>query len=141
MRNKKIGIITLDGGAGKTALAFALATDLEYYLLSNDDSIIEKAYPSKAKIVKTDKMNNPKIKEVIFDFGGFVDDGVIDVIKTCDLVIVPAINDLNSKMKAVKTIKQLLPYNNNFLVIATRLEKNDKVLDLTLRRTPRNTSR
>jgi len=118
----RIAIITLDGGAGKTALAFSLAKDFDYYLISNDDSVIEKAYEGRAKIMKLPKV----IDDVIYDFGGFVDTGVIDIIKACDLVIVPCINDLNSKMKAIKTIKQLQAYNDKFLVVATRLEdKND----------------
>jgi len=122
MKNKKIAVITLDGGAGKTAVAYSIARDLDYYLISNDDSVIEQAYPERAKI-----MQNPKIiDDVVYDFGGFVDAGVIDVIKECDLIIVPVINDINSKMKAIKTIKQLSKYNKNFLLVATRLEaKND----------------
>jgi MinD-like ATPase involved in chromosome partitioning or flagellar assembly len=114
----RIGIATLDGGAGKTALAFVLAKELDYYLISNDDSVIEMAYKGMAKIMK-----NPKIiDDVVYDFGGFADAGVIDIIKHCDIVIVPCINDLNSKMKAIKTIKELSKYNDNFLVVATRIE-------------------
>jgi len=118
LKVKRIGIATLDGGAGKTALAFALAKELDYYLISNDDSVIEMAYKDMAKIMK-----NPKIiDDVVYDFGGFADAGVIDIIKHCDIVIVPCINDLNSKMKAIKTIKELSKYNDNFLVVATRIE-------------------
>jgi len=114
----KISIITTDGGAGKTAISFAIAKELNYYLISNDDSIIELAYPSMAKIMK-----NPTIMEdTVYDFGGFVDSGVIDIINSSDIIIVPCINDLNSKMKAIKTIQQLEKYNNNFLVVATRVE-------------------
>ncbi|MDQ7083900.1 MAG: hypothetical protein Q9M36_02775 [Sulfurovum sp.] len=120
----RIAVATLDGGAGKTAVAFSIAKDLDYYLISNDDSIIEIAYPNGAKIMK-----NPKvIDDVVYDFGGFVDVGVINIIKECDLVIVPVINDLNSKMKAIKTISQLQEQNNSFLVVATRLE-NTKDLE------------
>jgi len=125
MKNR-IAVITLDGGAGKTAIAYAIAKDLGYYLLSNDDSVIERAYPDMAKIMQQPKV----IDEVVYDFGGFVDAGVIDVIRACDLVIVPTINDLNSKMKAVKTIKQLQPYNDNFLVVATRLEDKNDLSDI-----------
>jgi shikimate kinase len=55
MKNR-IAIITLDGGAGKTAVAFALAKDLDYYLISNDDSVIERAYEGRAKIMKQPKV-------------------------------------------------------------------------------------
>jgi cellulose biosynthesis protein BcsQ len=114
----KIAVITVDGGAGKTAISFALAKELDYYLITNDDSVVELVYPEMAKITKDLKV----ISDTVYDFGGFVDAGVIDIIKYCDIVIVPCINDLNSKMKAIRTINELSKYNTNFLVIATRLE-------------------
>lgn len=122
----KISILTKDGGAGKTAIAFGLAKDLDYYLISNDDSVIERAYEGMAKI-----MSKPKIiDDVVYDFGGFVDAGVIDVVKASDLIIVPCINDLNSKMKAIKTIQELQAYNSNFIVVATRLEGEKDFLEV-----------
>jgi len=114
----RISVITTDGGAGKTAIAFALAKELNHYLLSNDDSVIEAVYKDMAQITK----ELPIIEDVVYDFGGFVDAGVLDIIKHSDIVIVPCINDLNSKMKAIKTINELKKYNNRFLVVATRLE-------------------
>ncbi len=117
----KLALATTDGGAGKTATAFALAKELDHYLISNDDSVIEKVYPGMAKITKTPKV----MEDTVYDFGGFTEAGVIDIIKHCDLVIVPCINDINSKMKAIKTIQELSNYNSNFLVLATRLE-NEK---------------
>ena len=114
----RVSVITTDGGAGKTALSFALAKELNYYLLSNDDSVIEAVYKDMAQITK----ELPIIEDVVYDFGGFVDAGVLDIIKHSDIVIVPCINDLNSKMKAIKTINELKKYNNRFLVVATRLE-------------------
>ena len=114
----RVSVITTDGGAGKTALSFALAKELNYYLLSNDDSVIEAVYKDMAQITK----ELPIINDVVYDFGGFVDAGVLDIIKHSDIVIVPCINDLNSKMKAIKTINELKKYNNRFLVVATRLE-------------------
>jgi len=114
----RVSVITTDGGAGKTALSFALAKELNYYLLSNDDSVIEAVYKDMAQITKELQI----IDDVVYDFGGFVDAGVLDIIKHSDIVIVPCINDLNSKMKAIKTINELKKYSNRFLVVATRLE-------------------
>lgn len=114
----RVSVITTDGGAGKTALSFALAKELNYYLLSNDDSVIEAVYPDMARITK----ELPVMDDVVYDFGGFFDAGVLDIIKASDVVIVPCINDLNSKMKAIKTITELKKYNNRFLVVGTRLE-------------------
>jgi len=117
----RIAVITTDGGAGKTAISFAIAKELDYYLISNDDSVIELVYPDMSQITKEPKILN----DTVYDFGGFVDAGVLDIIKHCDIVIVPCINDLNSKMKAIKIIKELSKYNNRFLVVATRLENEN----------------
>lgn len=114
----KIAVITTDGGAGKTAISFALAKELDYYLISNDDSVIELVYPDMAQITKEPTILN----DTVYDFGGFVDNGVLEIIKHCDIVVVPCINDINSKMKAINIIKELSKYNNRFLVVATRLE-------------------
>jgi len=114
----RIAVITTDGGAGKTAISFAIAKELDYYLISNDDSVIELVYPDMAQITKEPTILN----DTVYDFGGFVDNGVLEIIKHCDIVIVPCINDINSKMKAINIIKELSKYNNRFLVVATRLE-------------------
>jgi len=114
----KIAVITTDGGAGKTAISFAIAKELDYYLMSNDDSVIELVYPDMAQITKEPTI----LDDTVYDFGGFVDNGVLDIIKHCDIVIVPCINDMNSKMKAIRIIDELSKYNNRFLVVATRVE-------------------
>lgn len=112
----RAGVATLDGGAGKTALAFALALDFNFYLISNDDSIIADVYEG---AMITDE---PQIAdEVIYDFGGFADGGVIDIIKSCDVLIVPCINDKTSLRKANQTIEELSKYIDNIFVVATRV--------------------
>ncbi|HED0543717.1 TPA: hypothetical protein R4K23_001781, partial [Campylobacter jejuni] len=48
-----ISVVNKKGGVGKTPFSFSIAKDLEYFLQSNDNSIIEKIYPEKAKILPT----------------------------------------------------------------------------------------
>lgn len=124
----KIAVITTDGGAGKTAISFALAKELDYYLISNDDSVIELVYPDMAQITKEPTI----IDDTVYDFGGFVDDGVLNIIKHCDIVIVPCINDMNSKMKAIRIIDELSKYNNRFLVVATRVENTQDFTEVKI---------
>jgi len=122
----RIAIITLDGGAGKTAISYAIAKDLGFYIISNDDSVIESIYPTRAKIMKQPNL----IDNVVYDFGGFVDTGVVNIIQECDLIIVPCVNDINSKMKAIKTITQLKKYANNFLIVATKIENQKELTEI-----------
>jgi len=117
-------VATLDGGAGKTALAFALALDLNFYLISNDDSIIADVYEG-ALITDTPQIAD----ETIYDFGGFADGHVIEIIRECDVLIVPVINDKTSIRKANNTIDELAPYmqGRKIIVVATRV-RNERDL-------------
>ena len=115
----KISIINKKGGVGKTSLSLSLAIDLESYLLSNDDSVIEKAYPSKAKVMNKVKL----IDNVVYDFGGFVDVGVLDILNASDYVVIPLTSDLNSFKKTVSLLDEIS--NKNIILIANKSEKED----------------
>jgi len=115
----RISVINKKGGVGKTSLSFSLAKDLEMFLLSNDDSTIELVYKDKAKIMKTPKI----IDNAVYDFGGFVDVGVLEILDVSDIIIVPLTADLNSFKKTVSLLKEI--QKENVILIANKSEKND----------------
>lgn len=88
----KIALLNKKGGVGKTPFAFSIAKDLGLYLQSNDNSCIEKIYKGKAQIL--DEV--VEIDNCVYDFGGFVASGVLDIIKKCDVIIVPCLPSYNS---------------------------------------------
>jgi cellulose biosynthesis protein BcsQ len=112
----RIATATLAGGQGKSSLASALAMDLNFYLISNDDNIIGDVYEG-ALITKTPQIVN----EVVYDFGGFESPEVVDIMKVCDVLIVPCINDKTAIRKANQTIEELSPYVEDIIVVATRV--------------------
>lgn len=118
----QLAVINKKGGVGKTPFAFSLAKDLDMFLQSNDNSTIESIYPNKAKIQKTVKA----IDNCVYDFGGFVETGILNIIDNCDYIIIPCQADINSIARTIETITEVQKYNKNIIVLATNLrDKSD----------------
>ena len=113
-----ISVVNKKGGVGKTPISFSLAKDLGYVLQSNDNSVIETIYPDKARI------GRPILQDrCVYDFGGFVDSGVLDIIKASNAVIVPCSIDYNALMRTVETIEEIIAVNSNIIIVITKTEK------------------
>ena len=107
----KIAVINKKGGVGKTPFAFSIAKDLGYFLQSNDKSCIENIYPKKAKIL--DKVQS--IDDCVYDFGGFVAGGVLDILRGCKAIIVPCTPSYNAVLRTVETIEEISHKELEFL--------------------------
>jgi len=109
------------GGTGKTSLAFSIAKDLNFPLLSNDDSVIEEIYPNKAKIV--DKVELIE-HDVVYDLGGYIDPGIIDIFKGSHAIVVPTTLDINSIKRTINTVMEVHRYCDNILIIINRVKQS-----------------
>lgn len=110
-----ISLINKKGGVGKTSFAFSIAKDLGLYLQSNDTSIIESIYPKMSKI----SQNLSLIDDCVFDFGGFVSHGVLEIAKQSDFIIVPCTSLYNSILRSVETINEIKPVNDKIIILNT----------------------
>lgn len=116
-----ISVISKKGGVGKTPFAFSIAKDLGMYLQSNDNSCIEHIYTNKAKISQEVKL----LDNCVYDFGGFVAKGILNIIEKSDYVIIPTNPNLNSIIRTYETYNELKEFNKNFIILATGF-KDDK---------------
>jgi len=117
----KIGVISRKGGVGKTPIALSLAIDLDYFFITNDMGIATAVFPDRSKYMETPAV----LENTIYDFGGFVSAGVIDIIKECNLVIIPVINDDDAFVKTILTINEIRQHAKKIIIVATRTEKGD----------------
>jgi cellulose biosynthesis protein BcsQ len=114
-----VTVMTKKGGTGKTSLSYNLAKDLDYYLLSNDDSIIEKIY-DKAKILEELELVDV---DCIYDMGGFIDKKAKKIFKNSDIIIVPTTLDANSIKRAVNTIMEINTYCKDIIIVINRVKQ------------------
>lgn len=112
------------GGVGKTSLAYNIARDLDFFLLSNDDSIIEESYKDKAKVMEKIKLIEGE--NIVYDLGGFVDKNAVEIFKASDLIIVPTIADVNSLKRTINTVKELSVFNTKITVIGNIVKPKDQ---------------
>lgn len=117
-----ISVLNKKGGVGKTPFALSLAKDLKLFLQSNDNSTIEQLYPNMAKISKEPQL----LVNCVYDFGGFVDKGMLNIIKNSNYIIIPTLPTYNSILRSIETISELEKFNKNILVLITGYSEESK---------------
>ncbi|KGI55834.1 hypothetical protein [Campylobacter sp. MIT 97-5078] len=126
-----ISVINKKGGVGKTPFAFSIAKDLDMFLQSNDNSIIESIYPNKAKISKEPSL----LENCVYDFGGFVDKGILDIVRQSDMLIIPCNELYNSILRTIETINEIQTLNKNIIVLVSdyKDEKDKNIIEEMLK--------
>jgi len=123
MKNKVITFFNKKGGTGKTSLSFSIAKDLNYPLLSNDDSVIEEIYPGKAKILEKLQLID---HDVVYDLGGFIDEDAIEIFKGSSIVVVPTTLDINAIKRTINSVMEINTYCSHIIIVINRI-KQDKL--------------
>lgn len=120
----KIAVWSYKGGVGKTAIAYSLAVDLDYNLVTNDFSNILQNYrKARLKIGATEAEEN-----TIYDFGGFQDEKAKIITRQCDVILIPTIADANSIMKSIQMATEFR--NQRIIIVANMLESEKDKQDI-----------
>jgi len=120
---KTITFLNKKGGVGKTSLAFSVAKDLGFFLISNDDSVIESLYPNKARIME--KVKYIADADIVYDLGGFVDKNAIEIIKNSNIIFIPTLLDINSIKRTINTVAEIKKFNQEIVLIVNNYIPND----------------
>lgn len=98
-----ITIYSNKGGVGKTPLSHQIAKELDYKIVTNDDSYIVDLENAEYRSPITYDFD----KNTIFDLGGWVEAELKNIFTASNLIIIPFTNDLSSIKKTNTLIKEL----------------------------------
>tara|TARA_R110000737_G_scaffold127218_3_gene159770 strand:- start:27829 stop:28470 length:642 start_codon:yes stop_codon:yes gene_type:complete len=127
----KITVYSLKGSAGKTPIAMNIALDREYALATNEtQNILGAILPEEQLLGLRPNEEFPKFPDeidVVFDLAGHISEfarpSIVSAVSQSDVVLVPIYNELKSLYAGGFTINELLPYNKNIVVVATKIER------------------
>jgi len=137
-----ISVYNAKGGVGKTPISANIAFDKEYLVATNEvfhiyDKIIEDGSllveEGSLLVVDPEEEFTSEIKNnglnVVFDLAGSLSSSSLSIssaLLMSDVVIVPINNEWKAINAGLNTIKQVLEYNSNIIVVATKLTKQSK---------------
>ena len=131
----KIAVYSSKGSAGKTPISANIALDKEFCVGTNEafhiyDSLIEDNQlialdteePFPSELIDMDI-------DIVFDLAGSISKLAVSItsaLSMADVVIVPIYNEYKSLVAGLNTINQIQEYNQNIIVVATKLQKGKR---------------
>lgn len=130
--NMKIAVYSSKGSAGKTPISTNIALEKDFCIGTNEafhvyDNLIadnklialntEEAFPH--ELIEHDV-------DIVFDLAGSISKLAISItsaLKMSNFVIVPIYNEYKSLVAGLNTINQIQEFNQNIIVVATKLQK------------------
>jgi hypothetical protein len=95
-------------------------------LASNEPANVYQFYQKdRLKIAPAAQLPLVDNADIVYDFGGFVEAGILRIISKSDVVIIPLFADGDAIRKTIETARELEAHNKNIIFIATKLEGND----------------
>ena len=128
----KVAVYSSKGSAGKTPISTNIAFDKGFCIGTNEafhvyDSLIE---DNKLIALQMEESFPQELVthdiDIVFDLAGSMSKSAISIssaLKMADFVIVPIYNEYKSLVGGLNTINQIKEYNQNIIVVATKLQK------------------
>jgi cellulose biosynthesis protein BcsQ len=130
----KITVYNIKGSTGKTPIAVNIAIDLEYAIVTNEKyHILDTIFPDDRVLQAPANEAFPEFPDdidLVFDLGGFIEEGgssIRSALEQSDCVIIPVNNELKALRNTLATIDEVKQFNPNIIIVATKLEKKDKL--------------
>jgi len=131
----RIAVYSAKGSAGKTPISTNIALDKDFCIGTNEafhiyDSLLDDSQlialdteePFPQELMDTDI-------DIVFDLAGSISKLAVSItsaLSMADIVLVPIYNEYKSLVAGLNTIHQIQAYNQNIVVIATKLQKGKR---------------
>ena len=128
-----IVVYSIKGGVGKTTLSVQISQMLDYTYVTNDShSSAHNLMPEeKGFLVSSEEYEEiPYDDKVVYDFGGFKDTRINDIIKKSNKVIIPTLTSIVDVQATLATLKDVIEVNKNIIIAVNRTKNNNKSTEL-----------
>lgn len=128
-----IVVYSIKGGVGKTTLSVQISQMLDYTYVTNDShSSAHNLMPEeKGFLVSREEYEEiPYDDRVVYDFGGFKDTRINDIIKKSNKVIIPTLTSIVDVQATLATLKDVIEVNKNIIIVVNRTKNNNKSTEL-----------
>lgn len=126
-------IYSIKGGVGKTTLSVQVSQMLDYTYVTNDShSSAHNLMPEdKGFLVSTEDYDEiPFDENIVYDFGGFKDFRINDIIKKANKIIIPTLTSIVDVQATIATLKDVTEINKNIIIVINRTKNNNKAVEL-----------
>ncbi|QDF29913.1 nucleotide-binding protein [Halarcobacter anaerophilus] len=126
-------VYSIKGGVGKTTLSVQISQMLDFTYVTNDShSSAHNLMPEeKGFLVSKEEYNEiPYDENVVYDFGGFKDTRINDIVKQAQKIIIPTLTSIVDLQATLATLKDVIEINKNILIVVNRAKNNNKANEL-----------
>ena len=126
-------VYSIKGGVGKTTLSVQISQMLEHTYVTNDShSSAHNLMPEeKGFLVSIEEYEEiPYDDNVVYDFGGFKDTRINDIIKQANKIVIPTLTSIVDVQATMATLKDVIEINKNIILVVNRAKNNNKATEL-----------
>ncbi len=126
-------VYSIKGGVGKTTLSVQITQMLEHTYVTNDShSSAHNLMPEeKGFLVSIEEYEEiPYDDNIVYDFGGFKDTRINDIIKQAKKIVIPTLTSIVDVQATMATLKDVIEINKNIIIVVNRAKNNNKATEL-----------
>lgn len=126
-------VYSIKGGVGKTTLSVQISQMLDYTYVTNDShSSAHNLMPEeKGFLVSKEEYEEiPFDNNIVYDFGGFKDNRINEIIKQSNKIIIPTLTSIVDLQATLATLKDVVDINKNIIIVINRAKNNNKAIEL-----------